>query len=194
MNRRSWLQTVAALAGVLHFGRLRAWAQAASFPQGQTEALRAIGEAVLPESLGVEARERVVTSFTVWLRDWKEGVDRDHGYGFTRIVRTGPSPASHYVAQIEALDAAARARGGTFAKVSLVDRRAILTDAFAQAKVDNLPGRPNGGHIATDLMAFFFGSTEANDLCYRAAIGKDTCRGLADSDQPPTPLEGSGAR
>ena len=194
MNRRTWLETVAALAGVLHLSRIRAWAQAASFPQGQTEALRAIGEAVLPESLGVEARERVVTTFTVWLRDWKEGVDRDHGYGFTRIVRTGPSPAAHYVAQIEAIDAAARARGVTFATAPVADRRAMLTAAIAKAKVDNLPGRPDGGHITTDLMAFFFGSTEANDLCYRAAIGKDTCRGLAESDQPPAPLEGSASR
>ncbi|MEO8500590.1 MAG: hypothetical protein ABI565_06720 [Vicinamibacteria bacterium] len=194
MNRRSWLQTVATLAGALHLGRIRAWAQAASFPQGQTGTLRAMGEAALPESLGPEGRERVVTDFTVWLRDWKEGADRDHGYGFTRIVRTGPSPASRYVAQIEALDAAAKTRGGAFATVPLADRRILLSEAIAQAKIDRLPDRPNGGHIATDLMAFFFGSTEANDLCYRAAIGKDTCRGLAESDQPPQPLEASAAR
>ena len=127
----------------------------------------------------------------MWLRDWKEGADREHGYGFTRIVRTGPSPAPRYLAQIDALEAAALARGGSFGKASLADRRSILTEAISQAKIETLPGRPGGGHIATDLMAFFFGSTEANDLCYRAAIGKDTCRGLAESDQPPAPIEGS---
>jgi hypothetical protein len=194
MNRRSWLQRISAIAGFLHLGRVRAWAQAASFPQGQIDSLRAIGEVVLPESLGTEARERVVSEFTVWLRDFREGADRDHGYGFTRIARTGPSPAMRYVAQFEALDAAAKTRGGTFAKSSPADRRAVLVEAIDQAKVENLPGRPSGGHIATDLMAFFFGSSEANDLCYRAAIGRDMCRGLPESDQPPAPLADSPSR
>ncbi|MEO5762758.1 MAG: hypothetical protein ABIR28_10655 [Vicinamibacteria bacterium] len=188
MNRRTWFETVAAIAGVLHFGRVRAWAQTASFPLGQTVPLRAIGEAVLPESLGEEGRARVVTDFTVWLRDWKEGVDRDHGYGFTRIVRTDSSPAGHYVAQIEALDALAMTRGGSFAKATIADRRAILNEVISNAKIEALPGRPNGGHIATDLMSFFFESSEANDLCYRAAIGKDTCRGLPGSDERPEAL------
>lgn len=191
MNRRAWLERVAAIAGVLHLSGLRAWAQTASFPQGQAETLRAIGDAVLPESLGDEGRTRVIADFTVWLREWKEGAERDHGYGFTRIVRVGPSPAPRYRAQIDALEAAAKSRGGSFTKTPLTDQRAILTDAISQAKVENLPGRPGEGHIATDLMALYFSSTEANDLCYRAAIGKDTCRGLAESDEPPAPLEGA---
>lgn len=194
MNRRAWLERVAAIAGVLHLSGVRTWAQTASFPQGQADTFRAIGDAVLPESLGDEGRTRVVADFTLWLRDWKEGAERDHGYGFTRIVRVGPSPAPRYLAQIEAIAGAARARGVTFAKSPLTDRRAILTDAIAQAKIEDLPGRPGGGHVATDLMAFYFSSTEANDLCYRAAIGKDTCRGLADSDQPPAPLDRGAAR
>jgi hypothetical protein len=40
-------------------------------------------------------------------------------------------------------------------------------------------------------MAFFYRGSEANDLCYRAEIGKDTCRGLADSEKAPKPLAGS---
>jgi hypothetical protein len=194
MNRRTWLQRIATIAGVLHLGRVKIWAQTASFPDAQGGTLIALGDAVLPESLGDEARARVVTDFTVWLREWREGVDRDHGYGFTRIVRTGPSPAARHVTQIAALEAAAAARGATFTKASLADRRAILSEAIATAKVEALPGRPNGGHIATDLMAFFYGSSEANDLCYRAAIGKDTCRGLAESDRPPTPIKGAAVR
>jgi hypothetical protein len=37
-------------------------------------------------------------------------------------------------------------------------------------------------------MAFYFRSSDANDLCYRAQIGRDQCRGLAGSDRPPAPL------
>lgn len=37
-------------------------------------------------------------------------------------------------------------------------------------------------------MSFFYNSSEAYDLCYRAAIGRDRCRGLEGSD--PTASEG----
>jgi hypothetical protein len=59
------------------------------------------------------------------------------------------------------------------------------------AKLEDLPERPEGRHVAADLMAFFFRSSEANDLCYRAAIGRDTCRGLVDSDRAPEQLPGA---
>jgi hypothetical protein len=39
-------------------------------------------------------------------------------------------------------------------------------------------------------MAFYFRSSDANDLCYRAAIGRDLCRGLDGSEQAPPPLKG----
>jgi hypothetical protein len=48
-----------------------------------------------------------------------------------------------------------------------------------------LPRTPDGKHVASDLMAFYFNSSEANDLCYRAHIGRDECRGLAGSDREP---------
>jgi hypothetical protein len=37
-------------------------------------------------------------------------------------------------------------------------------------------------------MGFYFSSVEANDLCYRAQIGRDTCRELASSDGRPAAL------
>jgi hypothetical protein len=64
-------------------------------------------------------------------------------------------------------------------------RRAAVEAALTQAKVTALPQSPDGRHVATDLMAFYFRSSDANDLCYRAHIGRDSCRGLAGSEQEP---------
>jgi hypothetical protein len=38
-------------------------------------------------------------------------------------------------------------------------------------------------------MSFYFNSADANDLCYRARIQRDTCRGLEGSENPPPPLK-----
>ena len=62
--------------------------------------------------------------------------------------------------------------------------------ALDAAKIDTLPRLPDGKHIIADLMSFYFGSSEGYDLCYRAAIGRDRCRGLEGSDNPPPPLKG----
>jgi hypothetical protein len=62
--------------------------------------------------------------------------------------------------------------------------------AITDAKIERLPARPDGGHVATDLMAFYFNSLEANDLAYGLAIGRDTCRGLEGSQNRPAPLAG----
>jgi hypothetical protein len=66
----------------------------------------------------------------------------------------------------------------------------LVEAAIAEAKVVRLPSRPDGGHVASDLMGFYFNSIEANDVAYRAKIGRDMCRGLAGSENKPAPLEG----
>ena len=148
-------------------------------------ALIALADAVLPSEAD---RKAAVAAFIRWIDNYKEGADTDHGYGVTRVRPTGPSPAANYPAQIAALDAAARAAGATgFAAASVAQRRAIVEDAVTAAKIERLPARPNGGHIAVDLMAHYFNSSAANDLCYRAAINRDACRGLAGSERAPGP-------
>ena len=66
-------------------------------------------------------------------------------------------------------------------------KRLLLDELGPDAKVERLSARPTGAHIATDLMGHYFGSSEANDLCYNAAIGRDACRGLAGSENAPAP-------
>jgi hypothetical protein len=176
LSRRDALKTLAAAPMV---SRLKAGA-----PYGlDPVTLLAIGEVVLPSEAD---RKAAVAAFISWIDHYKEGADTDHGYGNTRVRATGPSPATNYPAQIAALDTAARASGAAgFAVASIERRRAIVEAAIADAKIERLPARANGGHIATDLMGHYFNSSAANDLCYRAEINRDACRGLAGSDVPP---------
>jgi hypothetical protein len=181
VTRRDALKTFGA-AGLA----LRSFRQQAD---DRVAVLLAIAEVVLPAE---SDRKAAVTAFTSWIDNYKEGADTDHGYGNTRIRALGPSPARNYAAQIAALDVAARATGAaSFAAAPVVDRRAILEQAIADAKVDRLSARPTGAHIATDLMGHYFNSSAAADLCYRANIARDACRGLAGSDQRPRPLRTS---
>lgn len=145
--------------------------------------LAAIAEVVLPAEAD---RKAAVVAFTRWIAGYKEGADTDHGYGNTRVRSTGPTPARTYAAQIAALDAAAKAKGAPgFAAASLADRRVIVEAAIGDARVERLSARPTGAHIATDLMGHYFNSSVAQDLCYRAAIGRDACRGLPGSEKKP---------
>jgi hypothetical protein len=151
--------------------------------------LRTIGATVLPASLGADKVSLVVDRFTAWCRDYEEGIALAHGYGDPKLVKSGPSPVPDYVAQLAALDAAARSRGGALGTLPLEARRALLSDALAAAQVTELPGRPTGRHVVSDLMAFYFRSSEANDLVYRARIGRQMCRTLELTTRRPAPME-----
>jgi hypothetical protein len=181
ISRRDALKSVAAVSLSLGSSGL----QAGDRPglQDADATLRALADVVLPADAD---RAAAVAAFVAWLDNYQEGADTDHGYGVTRVRATGPSPARNYPAQIAALDAAARAGGAPgFAAAPLDVRRAIVEAAIAGAGIDRLPARPTGGHVAADLMGHYFNSSAANDLCYRAAINRDACRGLAGSDLRP---------
>ena len=148
--------------------------------------LKAVAEVVLPAEAD---RKAAVDAFVRWIREYKEGADTDHGYGNTRVRATGPSPARNYGAQIAALESAARAANAAgFAKAPFEVRRTLVERAIADAKIERLPSRPTGGHVATDLMGHYFASSPASDLCYGVAIGRDQCRGLQGSEKAPAPL------
>ena len=179
MRRRTLLQLFLSLTAALP-ARIKLLAQPPIVTATDEVRIRAIAEVVLPSELGDTGRAKVVSAFVRWLREYREGADTDHGYGFTRLRRTAASPARKYPAQLDALDA----RGG--------DRRAAIEAALSEAKIERLPGRPDGGHIATDLMAFYFNSGDAVDRAYGVAIGRDMCRGLAGSEERPAPIQTGG--
>jgi hypothetical protein len=86
------------------------------------------------------------------------------------------------------LHAAAKTRGGRFGALALDGRRALLDETFRAAGVQNLPQRPDGKHVVADLMAHFFRSSAANDLCYNARIGRNTYRAIRVTTVRPAPL------
>src|SRR5918994_6869314 len=147
MKRRTLLQLLLGLVAALP-ARVRALGpfDSRALAQGEQEALdharlRAIADVVLPGEIGGDGRARVVTAFVRWLRDYRAGADMDHGYGFTRLRRTPPSPVAKYAAQFVALEQRAGAQG--FVTLTTDARRVILEEAIAAAKIDRLPGRPD---------------------------------------------------
>jgi hypothetical protein len=116
-------------------------------------------------------------------------VPLEHGYGHPRLRRSAASPVPTYIAQLAALDAAARAKGAAWGALDLETRRALLDASLAKANVRALPSRPSGQHVVSDLMAFYFRSSEANDTCYQAAISREVCRPIAITTRRPEPLK-----
>src|SRR5262245_56065397 len=156
-------------------------------------ALNAIAEIVLPSELGAGGRQKVVAAFVDWIANYKEGADRGYGYGASTLAApTGASPAQRYPEQFAALDTSARERGAaTFAALPVDARRAVIEAALnAGQGVTRLPPRPTGTSVIADFMGFYFSSADAWNLAYGARIDRDSCRGLAGSEQSPSPIGG----
>jgi hypothetical protein len=183
LQRRTLLQWAAGLAGALHLEGIRLWAQTANFPANQEDALGALAAVVLPAELGAAAIDRTADAFVRWVQGYRANAEMDHGYGNTRLRSKGASPAAGYLRDLEGL------RPALLSGEPDTSRQAV-TSALEQAMITDLPRTPDGRHVAADLMSFYFRSSDANDLCYRAAIGRDLCRGLEGSEQAPPTLKG----
>ena len=188
MQRRTLLQWAAACAAVLPFRPLRALAQPRDLTPDAIATLHEIAPTVLPASLGAAPLRGIVDRFVQWTRGYREGVAMSHGYGHPRLQKTGASPVPGYVAQLAALAADARAKGGRWPALDLETRRALIEAAFTKAGVRALPPRPIGQHVVADLMAFYFRSSEANDVCYSAMIQREVCRPIAVTIRRPDPI------
>jgi len=183
-RRRFVLQLAAFLPWPFVARRLHRRAVADLDPQQ----LRGLGSAVLPSELGQDGVNRVVTAFERWLDGYREGVELVHGYGTGELRRTGPSPALRWSAQLRELDTSARKQGHSFELLGLDDRRVLITAALEGQRGSGLPPVDRAPHLALGLLAFFYDSPEATDLCYQARIGSNGCRPLADFPQRPLPL------
>ena len=192
MKRRRAIQTLAAAAAALPLMRAELSALDLAIAQDlqpdKVFVLRDVAATVLPSAIGEQGQYEAVAEFLKWIRDYKEGVALSHGYGEPRLVKSGPSPKAGYVDQLAALEQAARARGGRFGALPIEARRDILEAAFKAADVRSLPGRPDGKHVVADLMAHYFRSSGANDLCYNARIGRNTFRAIRVTTVRPAPL------
>jgi len=191
MKRRTLLQWLGVAAS---WPLARVELRADELAQDQVFVLRDVAATVLPSVIGIKGQNDAVDNFLRWIREYKEGVALAHGYGDPRLVKSGPSPTPAYTKQLIALQQAAQARGGRFGSLPIETRRELIDSAFKSADVRNLPGRPDGKHVVADLMAHYFRSSGANDLCYNARIGRNTYRAIRVTTARPQPLNGGAGR
>ena len=109
-----------------------------------------------------------------------------YGYGGQlRYAVVPPSPLLRYPSQFRRLQELSRPKGSGFTALSLADRKTVIEVALVEAKVTKLPDRPDGQHVASDLLSHFYTSSEGNDFLFGASIGVSSCRGLdSSSDRP----------
>jgi hypothetical protein len=187
MKRRTLLQWFTSVAAVLPFERVRLLAQLRELTPEAIDFLHEVAPTVLPASIGSARVRATVDQFVAWTRGYREGVALSHGYGHPRLQKSAVSPIPMYVSQLTTLAADARSKGARWSALDLETRRSLLDASMAKANVRGLPQRPTGQHVVVDLMATYFRSSEANDDCYRAMIGRETCRPIAVTIRRPDP-------
>lgn len=164
----------------------RARAQAGTLGQNHRELVAAIGEVVLPTTLGADGRAKAVKAFAKWLDGYKAGVPMSYGYGDQlKYSVVPPSPALRYPAHFKRLHELSRTKGSIFTALSPADKKAVLEAALREAKVTELPERPDGRHVASDLLSHFYNSSDGNDFLFKASIRVSQCRGLDNSAERP---------
>ncbi|MEP6731847.1 MAG: hypothetical protein ABJE10_14465 [bacterium] len=181
LSRRAFLGWLAASVPAAAIVR-RAHALAVDDIATSPRTMRALGEVLLPAELGKLAITREVDRFQQWIAGYREGAELLHGYGTSKLEYAGPTPATRWAAQIDQL----RAKG--FDQLPLDRRREMLQSDLLALKVDRIGSIGRAPHVAVALLAFFYASPAATDLCYEAKIGRQTCRPLAGSSRKPLPL------
>lgn len=182
-SRRQFIGVLGALAalpgGVRAFGRRLASASTRQRAIPSQTSIRALGMAILPSDMGPARIQVSSDAFWRWMNGYREGTELLHPYGSPRISYAGPSPVPAWSKQLLELDRAARGKHGVaFAALPVSDGQALIREVLADFKGARLPSVVSAPHVALGLLAHFYGSSEATDLCYRARIGRNKCRPL----------------
>jgi hypothetical protein len=152
-------------------------------------AIRALGAVLLPSELGKAKLEVACDAFWRWMNGYREGAELLHPYGSPRISFSGKSPVPAWTKQYEELDRAARSKhGAAFATLTVKNREALVREALSGFKGERLTSIVSAPHIALGMLAHFYDSSAATDLCYRARIGRNSCRPLAHNGRKPLPI------
>jgi hypothetical protein len=178
MNRRLFLAQLSVLGPVAVASRRRAFQAASGLDRTR---LAALAEAVLPSELGAAGFGAAADGFSRWLAGYRPGAELLHGYGSGEIQRAPPSPAVRWAAQLRAL-------GPGFGSASVAARRVQVESALEGERGPGLGAPIEAKHVAVGLLAWWAGSPGATDLCYRARIGKLSCRPLAENGVRPARL------
>lgn len=160
-------------------------APAVSLP---AETLRAVAEAVLPDELGDDGRERAARAFERWSEALEPVAELSHPYLVPEIRYSGPDPRPGWAAQLEGLEKECGSRHGvTVSDLDVPARRELLARPLSES--GSALGAPqNADHVALALMAHFFGSPIATDICYGRSIRRELCRSIEGAEDEPAPL------
>jgi hypothetical protein len=203
-DRRNFLKT----AGLLAVAGTVAGASACGGPSGDNNAngaapgrgksfdsaghralLVAVGETVLPESLGEQARAAAVTAFVAWCDGYDPVAEEMHGYGYADVRYLPPDPVPAWRAQLDGLDILAqRVHHAAFTALSLPERRAIVTTATRSIRGDRLPSPLTAPHVVIALLSHWASSPEGWNTAMNARVSPGTCRPLDDAVQQPVAL------
>ncbi len=152
------------------------------------ETLRALAEVTLPTgALGAEGTESAVRDFEAWIDGFEAAAELDHPY-LTGELRYGPPhPGPRWAAELEAMDLESERRSGVpFTGLTQEQRGGIVGDVIRGERSASLPRNPAlADHVAVGLLAWFYSTSRANDLCYRAEVGRHLCRGTASLAEEP---------
>jgi len=188
LDRRRFIQSIAtavpasALVGCA--GAVRSTAM-------ESRTLDAVAEAILPSELGPGGMRRALAGFRQWLAEYRPAAEVNHGYGTGELGYTPAHPGPGWAAQLEALDLEAQQRyGAGFVELTAEQRREMLRGHLARERAASLPDPADARHVALGLLAHFYASPQAADLCYRASIGRFGCRPLTEVGRRPPSLEG----
>lgn len=157
----------------------------------EAELLGALAEAVLPlGELGAQGVAAAAREFRAWAAGYRPVAELDHGYGAAELRYSGPDPVPGWSAQLRALELESRQRHGRgFVELGIAERQALVRRQIEAEAVGGLPAPADARHVAVGLLAFFYASPAATDLCYGARIGRLSCRPLSDSRARPAELE-----
>lgn len=156
--------------------------------------LAALGDTVLPESLGAAARASAVRAFSAWIAAYTPVAEEMHGYGDAEITYTAADPAPNWNAQLEALDLLARqTKRRGFGALPVSARREIVRRQLAAVRGASIPSNPLAAtHVAVALLSHWATSSAAHDAAYGARIVRGECRGLGAVTRKPLPIAGNG--
>ena len=193
--RRRFLKQSAALlssmAGMAASGCAPSGQGSASSPGIERSTLEALGRVVLPKSaLGDEGISSVLDGFLDWLAGFEAVAELDHPYLWTDMIAYGPpNPAPLWTSQLEALELEAKKRHDKrYPDLSAEEQQVILDRQLPKDFGPDLPDAGSASHVAVGILAYFYRTSEANDLGYGAAIERQTCRGLDTGPDEPAPL------
>jgi len=148
-----------------------------------------VGDAVLPDEIGFDGASRVTDEFLGWIAGYSAGAELNHAYGSGHLSFSGDLPIARWIEQLQQLDAMAQDRfSRPLNECTKDERRHLLRDVVEEFPGARL-GNPRGAeHVAVAILGFFYRTSEATDLAYRASIKKQQCRPLGDSPNHPIAL------